>query len=453
MKRVNRLVTLLAALTVLVGLLGSAQAQDELQDESNEEELSVEEWPAEESEQHAPAGDQPGPPSSQPGDGVIYLSDRPWISERNGWGPVERDQNNGEQALGDGQTISLGGTTFAKGLGVHAASDIRYNLAAACTTFAAVVGVDDQKGSDASVVFQIFAPQAVELAIPGVNELRLVVTDAGNSAAGDHASWGDARVTCSPSDVAFTQPTRSPGTPATAAPGSAQGPGQGSSQGPAQGQAVGPALAPTANCADSPGLEINPIPNGVRFEARGFTPGSLVMAWTIGPIRDGDRVQRPDRWYDTSFVANDSCRVVDSMVILPNSYGRHGIYLVGERLGGGPPLTMFQLMNMGPSVSSPGLAGTPAPATHDVPEAPGGIAARPVDRATIRIEWVDNSRNEQGFRIEVNSGRSGVHAVPSNISAYSVGGLRPDTDYCFTVKAFNGTAVSNGADICSRTPR
>jgi hypothetical protein len=45
------------------------------------------------------------------------------------WGPVERDQSNGENGVGDGRTLTLNGTTYAKGLGAHASSDVRYALA------------------------------------------------------------------------------------------------------------------------------------------------------------------------------------------------------------------------------------------------------------------------------------------------------------------------------------
>jgi hypothetical protein len=44
----------------------------------------------------------------------------------NGWGPVERDTSNGEQAAGDGHTMSINGATFTKGLGAHANSSIVY---------------------------------------------------------------------------------------------------------------------------------------------------------------------------------------------------------------------------------------------------------------------------------------------------------------------------------------
>ncbi|MGH3117192.1 MAG: PQQ-dependent sugar dehydrogenase, partial [Gaiellales bacterium] len=63
-----------------------------------------------------------------PTSGSTYLSDLTWTTMTNGWGPAEKDKSNGEQALGDGRTLTLNTQTYAKGLGVHAASDIRYAI-------------------------------------------------------------------------------------------------------------------------------------------------------------------------------------------------------------------------------------------------------------------------------------------------------------------------------------
>ena len=51
----------------------------------------------------------------------------------NGWGPVEKDRSNGEAGASDGEPITLNGVTYAKGLGAHAASDVRYALNGACS--------------------------------------------------------------------------------------------------------------------------------------------------------------------------------------------------------------------------------------------------------------------------------------------------------------------------------
>ena len=122
-----------------------------------------------------------------------YLSDLAYTVTANGWGPVEKDKSNGEQAAGDGKPITLAGVVYAKGLGVHAASDIRYTMSA-CTSFTAKVGVDDEIASTrGSVVFQVYADgdqvaydsgtmtgatatKAVSVNTTGKTALRLVVT-------------------------------------------------------------------------------------------------------------------------------------------------------------------------------------------------------------------------------------------------------------------------------------
>ena len=144
--------------------------------------------------------------------GAVYVSDLTWTSMSNGWGPAEKNMSNGEQPAGDGRTLSINGVTYAKGLGVHAPSDIRYALGAACSSFTAVVGIDDEASSAGSVVFQVLkdgvkvyesplirkggAAQKVTVAMTGGNELRLIVTDGGDGNNSDHADWANAQLAC-----------------------------------------------------------------------------------------------------------------------------------------------------------------------------------------------------------------------------------------------------------------
>ncbi len=130
----------------------------------------------------------------------------------NGWGPIEKDKSNGEAAAGDGHTITLGGIPYLKGLGVHAPSEVRFNLGGICTgSLISDIGVDDEVGDNGSVVFQVFLdgvkaydsgilrgtdPRAsVNVSLAGKSELKLVVTDAGDGKGYDHADWAGARVT------------------------------------------------------------------------------------------------------------------------------------------------------------------------------------------------------------------------------------------------------------------
>jgi len=82
-------------------------------------------------------------------DGDHYLSDLTsklvTPATRNGWGPFETDSSNGEYLAGDGHPISLRGTFYQKGLGVHATSVLVFDLNnMGCTTFTSDIGVDDE---------------------------------------------------------------------------------------------------------------------------------------------------------------------------------------------------------------------------------------------------------------------------------------------------------------------
>lgn len=145
------------------------------------------------------------------GPSVTYLSDLPFVgSTVNGWGPAERDRSNGETGARDGQPLKLNNVSYRKGLGVHAASSMTFNLAGKYQRFLSEIGVDDEVGTKGSVQFQVFgdgvklyqspaltgasATVKVDLNVTGVQQLKLVVNDAGNGNAYDHADWAGARL-------------------------------------------------------------------------------------------------------------------------------------------------------------------------------------------------------------------------------------------------------------------
>ncbi|SDT63342.1 NPCBM/NEW2 domain-containing protein [Jiangella sp. DSM 45060] len=149
----------------------------------------------------------PDPPAGSP-----WVSDVDWLSATNGWGPVERDTSNGEDAPGDGRPLSVGGVTHAKGLGVHADSRVSYYLGGACTRLIAVVGVDDEIPDYGSVRFSVVGdgellhrsdvltglsdPVPLDVDLTGIHYLDLVVDGASDGVGGDHADWASARLTC-----------------------------------------------------------------------------------------------------------------------------------------------------------------------------------------------------------------------------------------------------------------
>jgi hypothetical protein len=140
------------------------------------------------------------------------LSDQPWTIATNGWGPVEKDLSNGERAAHDGRTLTIRGTTYAKGLGVHAASSVAYDLGGKCQKLTVDVGVDDETGGQGSVDFQIYrdttkvadsgtltgesAVKHLSADLTGGSTLRLVVTKSGQNIDHDHADWADPQHSC-----------------------------------------------------------------------------------------------------------------------------------------------------------------------------------------------------------------------------------------------------------------
>ena len=141
------------------------------------------------------------------------VSALPFLSATNGWGPVERDTSNGEASAGDGRTITINGTTYASGLGVHANGDVALYLDGHCSRLTAVAGVDDEVGNAGSVTFTVLADGRsllttstvtgaaaavpVDVDVTGATIVELIVGDGGNGNGSDHADWADAHLTCS----------------------------------------------------------------------------------------------------------------------------------------------------------------------------------------------------------------------------------------------------------------
>jgi hypothetical protein len=114
---------------------------------------------------------------------------------------------------------------FTRGLGTHANGEILVDLSGGYKTFQADIGLQWMGGtSSGSVVFQVFVdgkklfqsgvmrendpPQPIEVSVQGANELRLVVSDAGDGITADCADWADARLTRNP--AALEAPGKEP---------------------------------------------------------------------------------------------------------------------------------------------------------------------------------------------------------------------------------------------------
>ncbi|MFB7600605.1 NPCBM/NEW2 domain-containing protein [Streptomyces sp. NPDC056160] len=147
-----------------------------------------------------------------PPSGDSYAGDLTPLSSVNGWGPIEKDHSNGEAAAGDGKTLTIAGTTYAKGLGTNATSNVEYYTAKQCSAFKATVGVDDEVGDLGSVTFEVLADgkkvaststlkgsdgaQQLTADVSGAQTVQLVVNDGGDGPDYDHGDWANAQFSC-----------------------------------------------------------------------------------------------------------------------------------------------------------------------------------------------------------------------------------------------------------------
>ena len=135
----------------------------------------------------------------------IFLSDMNWLYAYCGYGTVRKDRTE------RGPSIKIGGVSYTKGIGAWAVSAVYYDLKKQYTSFLSDIGIDDfEGGSGPTVIFKVFCDgrlvftssvitttmNAVKVDIPvsGVNELCLVVEDAGDGKVGDNAVWANARL-------------------------------------------------------------------------------------------------------------------------------------------------------------------------------------------------------------------------------------------------------------------
>jgi hypothetical protein len=149
------------------------------------------------------------PPATPPLPDVYLDALNPKVLQ-NGWGKAALNRSVA------GKPLSVAGKEYPKGMGVHARSTVVCRIPARATRFVAVAGLDDAKLADprSSVTFEVYgdvkemgeqpvllgqSPMLSSQTLRWWNfnvelnsrfkDLRLVVTDAGDGVAADHADW------------------------------------------------------------------------------------------------------------------------------------------------------------------------------------------------------------------------------------------------------------------------
>ncbi len=142
-----------------------------------------------------------------------YISDMEPAYYHQDWG------NLGFDVTCEGNTLSIAGQEYERGLGTHANSIIRYQLEGKYERFTAEIGHDDESNGGDGVTFEvkldghtIYGPskifmwgtpaEYIDLNVTGGDELELLVHCVGDINY-DHADWANARIRKPPTSVKY----------------------------------------------------------------------------------------------------------------------------------------------------------------------------------------------------------------------------------------------------------
>jgi len=99
--------------------------------------------------------------------------------------------------------------------------------------------------------------------------------------------------------------------------------------------------------------------------------------------------------------------------------------------------------SVGQGPPSNAVTATPVAPT---PSAPSGLLVTSSSPTTATLTWADNSNNETGFKVERKTGTGGTYAQvgtqSQNLNFFNDSGLTGGTQYCYRVRATNGSLDS-----------
>ena len=84
------------------------------------------------------------------------------------------------------------------------------------------------------------------------------------------------------------------------------------------------------------------------------------------------------------------------------------------------------------------------------PVDPSGLSVNEVSYRRVRLSWIDNSTNEQGFKVYCNG--SMIAELDANTNSFSDISLNPAAEYNFSVTAYNSIGESGAATCYIKTP-
>ena len=146
----------------------------------------------------------------------VYVTTADCSKATTSWGAV------GNGVSCDGGGLSIGETTFARGVGLHAPGELAIPAHGRWRWLTFSAGINSKMTDLGSVVVEVFgddkplfkspvlrvreAPRYVEVPVAGVQSIRIVVGDAGDGNSADHADLGNLRLSASVAKPVCDQP-------------------------------------------------------------------------------------------------------------------------------------------------------------------------------------------------------------------------------------------------------
>jgi alpha-galactosidase len=129
----------------------------------------------------------------------IYLDRLDPVSAQQGWGILHRN------ASVTGDSLSIGGRRFLRGIGTHAVARIVYDLNGRYKALHGLAGHHDTTGGSLTMAIEADGKRvwesgplqkdnpakAFDISLVGARQLILIAGDAGDNYMGDHADWAD----------------------------------------------------------------------------------------------------------------------------------------------------------------------------------------------------------------------------------------------------------------------
>jgi hypothetical protein len=168
--------------------------------------------------------------------------------------------------------------------------------------------------------------------------------------------------------------------------------------------------------------------------------GSVPSAPTnlrLTPVGGGNAIQLD--WTDTSF-NEDGFRVLRGGQLVTTLGPNATSFVDGGVVPGTGCYVVVAFNGAGQASSDQACPGGSA----NAPAAPTSLTVTPLGNVR-RLDWVDNSSNEDGFRIF--RGGQLVTTVGPNITSFTDGGIIPGTG-CYVVVAYNGAGQSSSNQAC-----